>query len=919
MSKRIAKTLSVLLLLTAIAVTQVPVSDVEAETATSDFQMEGSKLVKYAGTAEVVSVPDHIKSIGEEAFAGNDTLVKVTIGGRVETIGIRAFADCANLHTVVTGGSVKEIQTAAFSNNPVLKNVTLGTGVKTIGNGVFAGSGGLEKLVIEEGNTYLAYLDGALYDDELTKLYAFMPAYEKTAYALPETVTEIAGYAFWGNPYLERVTLGSGLYEVPAYAFSNCQNLKNVEIPLPVRGIGAKAFEDCVNLEAVSLPDSITRVHDTAFDGCPKVTIAAAPGSYGAEFGATLRRSEVEEVEYEDVQEAQTLDTGAGEPPLDTAASEPAEPMSGNPESESGMEQPETEPLLEERTEKISDQTLLGESSIVSGRALVFIDNRSVQVLTGDHFSGQIDLSQYENSGTGEGGADRQTAETPQALLADNAQKGRNFPKYTVVNGEKIASQAFYQDETLTEYEIEDGITAIGEFAFARSGLASVVIPEGVTAIGYGAFYHCDSLNSVVIPDTVTEIAAYAFDKTPWAENMETATYPYLIVGDSILIAYAGSESVVNIPDGVKQIGAGVFKDHMGITAVNIPDSVVRIGEEAFMGCRNLKTVNGGKNLIKVEDRAFMNCPLSTVRIPASMEEIGLGAYALSGGTDTAVFEGSSIPALSIGQGAGRIANSDYRTYAFKNIQRVIVPDGTELEGTLLEPGTYGFDGMIYSESGDVLSDNTGGVPAEEESGVSVRILSDRLPEGENIMGMIPGEADSYQLRIIDSEDAAEKITKAYGELYGGREPAGLIACDMTLYDASGIVPVTRLGKQHMTVWLLLPENYRTEGLHVVTLDQDGQLEALNHRIAELEDGIYVQFTTSHFSPVGIYRYAAVNSQAAVTDGRAVFTSLSGNKDDTPDTGDLLHPKYFLALGILAAAVALFFYQGKSGRQRINN
>jgi hypothetical protein len=59
MSRKIAKLLSALLLASALAVTQIPVSDVEA-TSASDFQMEGSKLLKYAGTAEVVSVPDGV-------------------------------------------------------------------------------------------------------------------------------------------------------------------------------------------------------------------------------------------------------------------------------------------------------------------------------------------------------------------------------------------------------------------------------------------------------------------------------------------------------------------------------------------------------------------------------------------------------------------------------------------------------------------------------------------------------------------------------------------------------------------------------------------------------------------------------------------------------------------------------------------
>ena len=42
MNKKIAKILGTLLLLTAVAVTQVPVSDVEAVASASDFQMDGN-------------------------------------------------------------------------------------------------------------------------------------------------------------------------------------------------------------------------------------------------------------------------------------------------------------------------------------------------------------------------------------------------------------------------------------------------------------------------------------------------------------------------------------------------------------------------------------------------------------------------------------------------------------------------------------------------------------------------------------------------------------------------------------------------------------------------------------------------------------------------------------------------------------
>ena len=165
-----------------------------------------------------------------------------------------------------------------------------------------------------------------------------------------------------------------------------------------------------------------------------------------------------------------------------------------------------------------------------------------------------------------------------------------------------------------------------------------------MTKIGYGAFYHCDSLQSVQIPSTVTEIDDYAFAKTPFLENNHSATYPFVVAGDGILIGYLGADSIVNIPGGVKQVSDGVLRDHMGITAVNLPDTVETIGEDAFKGCHNLTTVNGGKNVKSIGAGAFQGCTLSNVTIPSSVEEIGLAAYDLSGGTDTVTMEGTALP-----------------------------------------------------------------------------------------------------------------------------------------------------------------------------------------------------------------------------------------------------------------------------------
>lgn len=941
--KRALRTVSVLLIITAIITALIPVKDVEAVSSTSDFQMEGSKLVKYAGSSEVVTLPDNVRSIGEEAFSGNNSIVKVTINDRCKSIGYGAFSNCRSLRTVVTGDGVEEIDSAAFSNDAVLTNVSIGDNVRRFGSAVFAGDNALTGFSISAGNNYLKLDNNVVYDNDYEKLFFMLPTFSDGIYNMPNTVNEIKGYAFWGNTNIKNVTLSSGLYAVPAYAFSNCVNLRQVTIPLPIRSIDSLAFENCANLSAVKCPESLTYIAPNAFNGCPRVTFDAVEGSYAYKYYMSLERTPVNEIEYEDVENAVVINTE----PETTVTTPPAvdDTVSGNAiEGETATDNagsPGNSDTAQAATSSddnnlrystgvingadvvgygyYGDGELLsgityGSSSVVAGRALVFIDNKP-SVMNADTFSFDLTVpedAEYDENGEripGEGaytkeesGLDQTDERSLNDILSDNASKGISFPKFTIA-GNAVATQAYYGDTSITEYDFPDGIERIGAFAFARSALKVADIPEGVTDIGYGAFYHCDGLSDVSIPSTVKHISSYAFENTPFYDNN---TDTFMIVGDGVLLKYSGSDSIVNIPEGVKLIADGAFRDHKGITAVNLPDSLTVIGQEAFSGCGNLTTLNRGENVRTIGANAFKGTALNNITINPSVREIGLGAFDIKGGTDTVTFLSDELPSLVSGDAASRLSNTDDRTYAFGDLKTAVLSAGAgSLSGTVLEPGVYGFHGIVTDSFGNTVSDNTNGVSVRSgDGGITIDNNSSVITMG-GVSARIAGDNESYVLHINDSQNAKESIERSYSELYGGRRPDELIGLELSLYDGTDTVPITKLGKQTVDVEMPLPSDLRFDNLHLVALDSDGQLESVPFTLSE--DRKSISFRCSHFSPYGLYNYSDT-ADGIDYEGKTKI----GKKDITPDTGDIaLHPKWFLVIGCAALAAVLLLISGR--------
>ena len=86
--------------------------------------------------------------------------------------------------------------------------------------------------------------------------------------------------------------------------------------------------------------------------------------------------------------------------------------------------------------------------------------------------------------------------------------------KYTINDDSTVTIDRYWGNDSVFEIPDEiDGlpVTKIGNFAFAGSYIASIIIPESVVTIGKNAFEGCGQLTRITIPASVAKIDHFAF------------------------------------------------------------------------------------------------------------------------------------------------------------------------------------------------------------------------------------------------------------------------------------------------------------------------------------------------------------------------------------------------------------------------
>ncbi|MBR2968173.1 MAG: leucine-rich repeat protein [Clostridia bacterium] len=584
--------------------------------ASTDFSSQSTNMISETGELYVngtkiteITIPAGVTHIGDYAFAGLEGITKLTIGADVTSIGTGAFngLDLTEVHvasldqwlniefessssnplssgaklyvggtqvtTVTVPATVTEIKAYAFYGVTALTEVTIGEGVTSIGRDAFYGCTALTKVNAASVEKWLGIEFANASANPLNsgaKLY--VGATQVTSVIVPNGITEIKAYAFYGATGITAVTInGAVVFGTDAFNFEyeltiNVTDLaawaatdfasaasnpiseadhfvvngtEVTVLELNVSRIGNYAFAGFAGLTKVTLGANVTAIGVGAFDGCDalaEIHVSSVDAWLAINFEAAsanpLRSGAKLYVGGEEVT-ALNINVEAVKANAFNGATSITEVTFGENVKTIGADAfvgcnaiakvnvASIEAWLGIEFANANANPLIIAHKLYVGGEEVTALNINVEAIKANAFNGATSITEVTLGANvktiGENAFAGCTAIAKVNAASIEAWLGIEFANASA-NPLSVAHKLYVGGEEVTAVVVPDAVTAIKAYAFnGASSLTYVVMPKTVTSIGSSAFANCGSLDTVYYMGTLVEWNAISGDKDVFA------------------------------------------------------------------------------------------------------------------------------------------------------------------------------------------------------------------------------------------------------------------------------------------------------------------------------------------------------------------------------------------------------------------
>ncbi|MCR4741207.1 MAG: leucine-rich repeat protein [Lachnospiraceae bacterium] len=444
---------------------------------------------------------------------------------------------------------------------------------------------------------------------------------------------------------------------------------------------------------------------------------------------------------------------------------------------------------------------------------------------------------------------------------------------------------------------------------------------EDLKVIPKDCFLNCDDLEKVYLPESVNQIDNYAFSNCPELEDV----FLYAVELDISDNAFSGDPDFVvlhSYEDSAaeryaKRISNVTFEPLTNVYTVTFLDyDGTVISQQKVEYEKNAQKPAdpvrlGYKFTGWNPDEGWLSVKSDITVVAQYVPEGYTSSSSGSTGRSTSS-SGRTSSSGGGGGGGGSSSGSSSRSSSASSSSRSSSSANSSTMNSSTTPVVVsgiaaGYVPPAGGAAGTSGTGNTGGGGNIRGNGrTSVVSTTPGISDTGKMSATVNGSSDNYILKITHTDEADELARQALMNRYGSLDNIRYLPMDISLYDGTGTTKISPIpAGASVNVSTPIPDDLAIYGGNAkVASTIGGVLEDINPRFSVVTGTPMMTFTATHLSPYVIYVDTANLGDV-------------GMMDNTPQTGDMIHPKWFLVIGLVAASIFMFLKRDERDKVQV--